>query len=242
MPPADDVPVLDTPRSPRLVRGLLVGAVGASLLGLALTGGSPTSTLTATSTASSSTLEVLYADPVAPRVIALPSAPAPARVVVRSSRSRAAAPKVTAPAKKAAAKKRLAFTSGWVRPSYASIVSPYGPRWGSFHKGIDFGAGYGDPIRAAGDGVVVGAGYQSGESGYGLITIIRHSNGYYSAYAHQSSDVVSVGDRVSAGEVIGYVGSTGHSTGAHLHFEIRTEEHGGQVNPATWLRNHGVNI
>ncbi len=236
MPPADDAPVLDAPRSPRLVRGLLLGAFSASLLGLALTGGNPTSTLTATSTASSTTLEVLYSDPVAPRVVALASAPAPARPVVRSSRSRATAPK------KVVAKKKAAFTGDWVRPSYAGIVSPYGMRWGRPHKGIDFGAGYGDSIRAVGDGVVVGTGYQGDESGYGIITIIRHSNGYYSAYAHQARDAVSVGDRVSAGEVIGYVGSTGHSTGAHLHFEIRTEAHSGQINPSTWLRKHGVRI
>jgi murein DD-endopeptidase MepM/ murein hydrolase activator NlpD len=113
-------------------------------------------------------------------------------------------------------------------------------RWGRMHKGIDFGAGSGAPIRAIGDGVVIGAGYQGEESGYGQITLIRHSNGMVSAYAHQSGMLVHAGERVSAGELIGYVGSTGHVTGPHLHFEIRTEAHGGQVNPRSWLAQHGV--
>jgi murein DD-endopeptidase MepM/ murein hydrolase activator NlpD len=164
-------------------------------------------------------------EPRAPHTIA-PAAPVLAH---RASRSRTVVP----------AKKRVA---AWVRPSSAGIVSPFGMRWGRLHKGVDFGAHYGAPIYAIGDGVVVGTGYQSGESGYGQITIIRHRNGYYSAYAHQSSYLVHVGEHVTAGEVIGHVGSTGNVTGPHLHFEIRTVEHGGQVNPVPWLRAHGVRV
>jgi murein DD-endopeptidase MepM/ murein hydrolase activator NlpD len=150
----------------------------------------------------------------------------------RASRSRTAAPKRT--------KARLADL--WMAPNPGGVVSPYGMRWGKLHKGLDFGAGYGSPIVAAGQGVVVGSGYLSGESGYGMITIIQHSNGYYTAYAHQSRAFVSAGQHVKAGELIGLVGSTGHSTGPHLHFEVRTEEHGGQLDPRPWLRARGVDV
>jgi murein DD-endopeptidase MepM/ murein hydrolase activator NlpD len=141
-------------------------------------------------------------------------------------------------AKPAVRKKAVARGPRWVRPSGAGVVSGYGMRWGRMHKGIDFGAHYGSPIRAIGDGVVVGAGYLGDEGGYGQITIIRHPGGLYSAYAHQSRMAVHAGEHVKAGEVIGYVGSTGHSTGPHLHFEIRHSAHGGQINPLKWLRAH----
>ncbi|MGB8651079.1 MAG: M23 family metallopeptidase, partial [Mycobacteriales bacterium] len=163
------------------------------------------------------------AAPVAPRV--LPR---------RASRSRAL------PTRREARKAHTA--TRWVRPSYAAVVSPFGMRWGRMHKGVDFGASYGAPIHAIGAGVVVGAGYQAEESGYGQITLIRHADGIVSAYAHQSQLLVHVGEHVEAGEVIGYVGDTGHVTGPHLHFEIRTSTHGGQIDPVAWLRRHGVDV
>ncbi len=238
MTSADDaaMPAAPTTRSQKLARTVLLGACGVGLVGLSLAGTTPNaSTLSASSTPAyvASEPDALHARTFTTATVT-PSAPT--RVTLRASRSRSV--KVI----KKAALRRAEFTGAWVRPSYASVVSPYGMRWGRMHKGIDFGANYGDPIRSVGDGVVVGTGYQGDESGYGQITIIRHSNGYYSAYAHQSSMVVSAGDTVHAGDVIGYVGSTGHSTGPHLHFEIRTETHGGQVNPLTWLRDHGVSI
>ncbi len=221
-------------RSPRRVRVLLLSSCAAGLSGLALLGGSPAAapaTVTAQGTSSS-----LLSEPVLHAPVAVP----PRVVALRATRSRAL------PAKKPAVKhvvhKQVVTRARWYRPSAAGIVSPYGMRDGRLHKGVDFGANYGAPIRAIGDGVVVGTGYQSGESGYGQITIIRHANGFYSAYAHQSSMVVHAGERVAAGELIGYVGSTGHSTGPHLHFEMRTEAHGGQVNPLPWLRSHGVDV
>jgi murein DD-endopeptidase MepM/ murein hydrolase activator NlpD len=165
------------------------------------------------------------------------------RTLARSSRTRQelepkATPLRTTPHRSAL----LRHPTGWVAPSGAGVVSPFGMRWGRMHKGVDFGARYGAPISAIGDGVVIGAGYQSGESGYGQITIIAHPDGYYSAYAHQSSYLVHEGEHVVTGEVIGYVGATGEVTGPHLHFEIRTAPHGGQVNPRTWLREHGVDV
>jgi murein DD-endopeptidase MepM/ murein hydrolase activator NlpD len=118
----------------------------------------------------------------------------------------------------------------------APITQPFGPNFDpftgapGFHPGIDFGAALGTPIHAAGDGVVVYAGL---ESGYGNYTCINHGNGIATCYAHQSLLLVKVGDQVKRGQVIGLVGSTGYSTGPHLHFEVRIN---GQVtNPLPWL-------
>jgi murein DD-endopeptidase MepM/ murein hydrolase activator NlpD len=220
-----------TARSRRRARVLLLSACGAGLVGLALPGGQQATTGVTLSASTSSSPTVLGTEPaVRHGVVTVAPRPAPAR----ATRSRSAATKRTTPAKP------RRKTARWVAPSGAGIVSPYGMRWGRMHKGIDFGARYGAPIRAVGDGVVVGSGYLSSESGYGLITLIRHSNGVVTAYAHQSKSFVEVGDRVTAGERIGLVGSSGHSTGPHLHFEVRMSTHGGQVNPRTWLREHGV--
>jgi len=89
------------------------------------------------------------------------------------------------------------------------------------YNGVDLAAAIGTPIMAAAEGDVIvakGSGYNGGYGGY---VVIQHNNGSQTLYAHQSRVAVSVGDHVSRGETIGYVGSTGRSTGAHLHFEIR---------------------
>ena len=85
------------------------------------------------------------------------------------------------------------------------------------HTGVDLGCGYGAPIGAAGDGVVVEAGWRGG---YGNAVVIDHGDGLATLYGHQSSIAVSPGERVSTGRTIGYVGSTGYSTGPHLHWEV----------------------
>jgi len=106
----------------------------------------------------------------------------------------------------------------------APITSGFGPRvhpiYGDvrMHTGIDFGASYGTPIHAAADGVVVSAGPLGG---YGNATVIDHGNGLATLYGHQSSIVVSPGQHVSRGQVIGYVGCSGLCTVPHLHFEVR---------------------
>lgn len=111
----------------------------------------------------------------------------------------------------------------WPTTSY-TVTSPWGyrthPIFGTqkFHSGIDIGAGSGQPIYAAASGTVVTA---SPSDSYGNYVMIDHGNGYYTLYAHQTRYIVSVGQSVSQGEVIGYVGSTGWSTGPHLHFEVR---------------------
>lgn len=110
-----------------------------------------------------------------------------------------------------------------------SITSEYGARVHpisgkhSFHAGIDLSAGHGSSVLAVGDGIVVHAAPQSSDLsvGYGNYITIKHTNGYFSRYAHLSKISVSVGDKIKQGEVIGKEGNTGGSTGSHLHFEIR---------------------
>ena len=108
----------------------------------------------------------------------------------------------------------------WPLPGYSMITSGYGPRWGSFHTGIDISGGgvYGASIVAAESGTVILA---SSHYSYGNYVIVDHGGGYTTLYAHMSSIACSVGDYVSKGQTIGYVGSTGNSTGPHLHFEVR---------------------
>lgn len=118
----------------------------------------------------------------------------------------------------------------------APITSGFGPRvhpiYGDvrMHTGVDFGAATGTPIQAAADGVVVSAGPLGG---YGNATVIDHGNGLATLYAHQSSIIVSPGQHVSRGQVIGYVGCTGLCTGPHLHFEVRVR--GTPVDPMQYL-------
>lgn len=113
----------------------------------------------------------------------------------------------------------------WPMPSRA-ISSGFGDRHGDFHPGLDIRAPIGTPIRASRDGIVVHAGW---EGGYGKMVDISHGGGVITRYAHASSLNVHPGERVSAGEMIGRVGMTGHSTGPHLHYEVRIN--GRPVNP-----------
>lgn len=100
-----------------------------------------------------------------------------------------------------------------------------------FHTGIDIGASYGTPIRAVASGRVIFAGWYGG---YGNMIIIDHGGRISTVYGHLSKIVVKVGEEVAEGDVIGYVGSTGLSTGPHLHFEVRIN--GDPVDPLTWLK------
>jgi peptidoglycan hydrolase-like protein with peptidoglycan-binding domain len=122
----------------------------------------------------------------------------------------------------------------FLRPVNGSIGEGFGyppGHGGRRHDGIDYPVPMGTPIGAAGVGTVISAGWNSG--GYGNLTIIQHRLGYQTYYAHQSSISVSVGQRVSGGVRIGYVGSTGHSTGPHLHFEVR--HNGVPIDPVPYL-------
>ena len=121
-------------------------------------------------------------------------------------------------------------SQGLIWPVSGPVTSPFGYRWGRLHAGIDIGVGYGTPIHAAASGTVVLAGWTGG---YGNYTCIDHGGGMATCYGHQSSYAVSGGAQVSQGQVIGYVGNTGHSFGAHLHFEVRIN--GNPVDPLGYL-------
>jgi peptidoglycan DL-endopeptidase CwlO len=117
----------------------------------------------------------------------------------------------------------------FIWPVDGPVVSGFGPRWGSFHEGIDIAVPTGTQIRAAASGSVVLAGPSSG---YGNYTCISHGGGLSTCYAHQSQILVSSGE-VAQGQTIGLVGCTGHCFGPHLHFEVRVN--GQAVDPLGYL-------
>jgi murein DD-endopeptidase MepM/ murein hydrolase activator NlpD len=117
---------------------------------------------------------------------------------------------------------------GW--PVNGPVVSPFGMRWGRLHAGIDIAVSSGTPIHAADGGRVILMGWVGG---YGNYTCIQHTGSLSTCYAHQSSFATSNGASVSQGQVIGYVGCTGHCFGDHLHFETRVN--GAPVDPMGYL-------
>lgn len=119
-------------------------------------------------------------------------------------------------------------SSGFVWPVSGVLTSGFGWRWGRMHEGIDISAPCGTPIRAVASGTVISAGWMGG---YGNLTIIDHGNGLATAYAHQTAIYAS--GSVSQGQTIGSVGTTGNSTGCHLHFEVRVN--GSAVDPMGYL-------
>jgi len=120
--------------------------------------------------------------------------------------------------------------AGLIWPCDGVVVSGFGMRWGRMHEGIDIGCAYGTPNRAAASGTIIYAGWLGG---YGNLVVVDHGNGLSTAYAHASSILVSVGQTVSQGQTVSLVGSTGHSTGPHLHFEVRVN--GVAVDPLPYL-------
>jgi murein DD-endopeptidase MepM/ murein hydrolase activator NlpD len=120
--------------------------------------------------------------------------------------------------------------AGLVWPCDGVVVSGFGMRWGRMHEGIDIGCAYGTPNRAAAAGTVIYAGWLGG---YGNLVVVDHGNGLATAYAHASSIVVGVDQSVSQGQTVSLVGSTGNSSGPHLHFEVRVN--GTAVDPLFYL-------
>ncbi|MBP3506746.1 MAG: M23 family metallopeptidase [Lachnospiraceae bacterium] len=119
----------------------------------------------------------------------------------------------------------------YIRPTtYGTLTSGFGPRWGTIHKGIDWGVPVGTACRASRAGTVVSAGWSGG---YGYCVVIDHGDGVRTRYAHLSSIQVSNGQYVEQGQVIALTGNTGNSTGPHIHFEIIVN--GTAVNPANYL-------
>lgn len=119
----------------------------------------------------------------------------------------------------------------FVWPTRGSITSPYGMRWGKMHYGLDIGASRGTAIVAADSGVVV---YSGRRGNYGYMVEINHGNGYVTRYGHCSQLLVSKGAKVSRGQIIAKVGSTGYAFGNHLHFEVLYQ--GVNKNPINFLR------
>jgi murein DD-endopeptidase MepM/ murein hydrolase activator NlpD len=140
---------------------------------------------------------------------------------------------------------KMASLSDWIAettaptlwPVTGPITGPFGTRQdpfngeGAFHAGVDISSHYGQPILAPADGVVS---YADFYNGYGRLLEIDHGNGYATRYGHLSGFAVSDGQSVRKGQVIGYVGMSGRSTGAHLHYEVRF--HGSPVNPHRFLK------
>lgn len=122
--------------------------------------------------------------------------------------------------------------NGYIWPAKGVLTSGYGWRWGRMHKGIDIAAPIGTPIVAVADGEVVSAGWNSG--GYGNLVKLRHYDGSVTLYAHNSKLLVRRGQRVKQGQLIAKMGSTGFSTGPHLHFEIHPQGDKA-VNPIAYL-------
>jgi murein DD-endopeptidase MepM/ murein hydrolase activator NlpD len=122
-----------------------------------------------------------------------------------------------------------------VWPSAGAVSGVYGERRGSArHPGLDIDGETGDPVWAAARGVVAWAGQSPpGYSGYGVIVVVDHGDGLQTLYAHLSAVDVSVGQSVEAGDPLGRIGTTGHVTGSHLHFEVR--RNGVIGDPTTWL-------
>lgn len=120
----------------------------------------------------------------------------------------------------------------FIYPVSGRFSSGFGSRWGTVHQGIDLAAPRGTRVYASDGGTVTFAGYNSG--GYGYLVIIDHGNGYVTYYGHNSELAVQAGQDVAQGELVSYVGSTGNSTGNHLHFEVR--KNGVPQNPLNYLK------
>ena len=133
------------------------------------------------------------------------------------------------------AAKRYIGKLGWAVEA-THVVSPFGSRWGNFHEGIDLGAPEGEAIYAAHDGQIAYSG--DGLRGYGKLIVVK-TEGLLTVYAHNSKNIVAVGDKVRKGQKIGLVGQTGKATGPHVHFETRVEDANGKyvaVDPLVFYR------
>ena len=119
---------------------------------------------------------------------------------------------------------------GIVTSSFGARLDPFNGE-GAFHTGIDIATAKGEAVRAPADGTVVKAGMGNG---YGREVVLDHGHGIETVYAHLSGFAVTEGQDVSRGDILGYVGSSGHSTGPHLHYEVRI--HDTPVNPSKYLR------
>ncbi|WP_320672044.1 peptidoglycan DD-metalloendopeptidase family protein, partial [Patulibacter defluvii] len=151
-----------------------------------------------------------------------------------TSSDREASPKADTPTDTGSGSSSTGSTSGTAKPISGTVTSPYGARWGRQHAGMDIAAAIGTPIKAYAAGTVAFSGTQSG---YGNIVCVDHGDGLQTCYAHMSKNAVRQGAKVQAGDVVGYVGMTGRTTGPHLHFEVR--KNGKAVDPAPYYSGAG---
>jgi murein DD-endopeptidase MepM/ murein hydrolase activator NlpD len=170
------------------------------------------------------TLGVTAPRPTSPPTTTAPAAPPSTKLGTPTTKAPVAPPPTTAKPPPVGGGGRLAW------PVNGVVTSGYGMRDGRMHQGIDIGVPLGTPIRASGAGVVFFSGVMSG---YGNVILIDHGNGTVTLYAHQSQLNAAEGARVGQGQVIGLAGSTGHSTGPHVHFEVRVN--GTPMNPISYL-------
>jgi murein DD-endopeptidase MepM/ murein hydrolase activator NlpD len=131
-----------------------------------------------------------------------------------------------------------ATQDGWLLPvrDY-TFSSPFGASWGKLHSGVDLAIREGTPYTAVHGGKVILAQWYGG---YGYCVMVDHGDGLVTVYGHSSRLLVKPGDTVKAGQILGLVGSTGHSTGPHLHLEIHVD--GKAVDPVPWFKQHGVDL
>ncbi len=141
----------------------------------------------------------------------------------------------------------VAGLDGWFRPAAGEVTSGYGYRWGVLHAGVDIANVRGTPIYAASVGTVISASCTSTRcdidgsldmGGYGNMVDIDHGDGTVTRYAHLTDYVVQSGDRVDGGQLIGHMGTTGNSTGVHLHYEVRIN--GSPIDPVPFMAERGV--
>lgn len=132
----------------------------------------------------------------------------------------------------------------WVTPveqyELSAGFDSEGEHWAHRHTGQDFAVDIGTPVRSVGAGRVISV---SCGGAFGIEIVVQHPDGYYSQYAHLAAVTVDQGEQVSTGQLIAQSGTTGNSTGPHLHFEVRLTPYlGSGVDPAVWLREHGVDL
>ncbi|MET9600646.1 transglycosylase family protein [Streptomyces sp. NPDC006459] len=181
------------------------------------------------------------ADPVKP---VEPAAEKPAAKPAPKPVEKPAEKPVEKPAPEPASAQQKPAAGGFSAPVDAALGTAYrvsGSSWSSgYHTGVDFPVATGTTVKSVGPGQVVSAGWAGA---YGYQVVIRHTDGRYSQYAHLSALGVKAGQQVSGGQRIGRSGSTGNSTGPHLHFEMRTGPgYGSDIDPLKYLRSHGVRI
>ena len=259
MPPLHARPRHAAPRNHGKVRAALVPAVllassGSALGGLAVSASADDRAPRVTSVASTVDLRAAQSDrtqqlataaaradrtrsqadvDVAQQQVAAQAAAAAAEQA-RTAAEKTAADQAAAQSAQAAA---AAAAPKYVRPDVGPLSSPFGMRWGHLHAGIDLAGPWGSTVVAVADGVVEST---QDEGGYGNCLRLQHPDGTETLYGHLSSFLVTPGTQVQAGQPIAREGNSGHSTGAHLHFEVHIG--GTAINPIGWLQAHGIAV